>query len=320
MIVRRTLLALALLLAPRVAKAQEASPSPDAVAAESPEYSAAIDAALSDFQARRWDEARAQFRAAHALSPNARTLRGIGMASFEMADYPAAFDALDAALTNPTRPLTDEQRNQVTELRARARALFGRFTIPACPDARVLVDDMPIVPTGAWPEGAGEVSLGLGAHSVLMRRARGTDTVSSRTRLEVAGGESGVALELICPDRTLPNASRANTDDTPWIVAGVGGGVLVLGVTLTVLGAVDTAAVENAALGEEWASLSAANDRAPILTGIGIPLLVAGGAVALTGLVWGLVNLQPTTPARNVISSLQLRVGPAGVLLNGSFE
>jgi hypothetical protein len=318
-IARRTLLALAFLFAPRPAEAQEAALS-ETVATESPEYSVAIDAALSDFQARRWNEARTHFREAHALSPNARTLRGIGMASFEMADYPAAFDALDAALVNGERPLTDEQRVQVTELRERAHALFGRFTIPACADARVLVDDVPIVPSGAWPEGTGEVSLGLGAHSVLMRRARGTDTVSSRTRLEVAGGESGVALELVCPDRTLPNVSHASADETPWMVAGVGGGVLVLGAVLTVVGVLDAASVENASLGDEWASLSAANERAPILTGIGIPLLAAGAAVAATGLVWGLVNLQPTTPARNVISSLQLRVGPSGVLLNGSFE
>ena len=132
---RLVLLSLSLLFAPASVRAQDAI---DPVAtAESPEYAAAIDAALSEFQARRWPEARAHFRRAHALSPNARTLRGIGMASYEMADYAAAYEALEGALTNTTRPLTEDQHTQVLTLRDRALALIGRFTIPACEGARV---------------------------------------------------------------------------------------------------------------------------------------------------------------------------------------
>ena len=314
---RLVLLSLSLLFAPASVRAQDAI---DPVAtAESPEYAAAIDAALSEFQARRWPEARAHFRRAHALSPNARTLRGIGMASYEMADYAAAYEALEGALRNTTRPLTEDQHTQVLTLRDRALALIGRFTIPACEGARVLIDDVPVTPSDAWPESPGELVLTLGAHSVLMRRARGTDTVSSRTRVDVAGGEAGVALDLTCPDRTVAGSTHAGTDDTPWIVAGVGGGVLVLGITLTALGLADVAAVENATLGDEWANLRGANDRAPILTGLGIPLLAAGAAVAVTGLVWGLVSLQPSTPSRS-LSSLQLRLGPTGISLSGSFQ
>ena len=311
--------ALGFLYAPNPARAQEAvAPSPASEEeTESAEYSAAIDSALMEFQARRWAEARAHFRRAHALSPNARTLRGIGMASYEMADYAAAYEALEAALDSTTRPLTDEQRTQVLTLRDRTLALVGRFTLTPCDGARLLVDDVPTVPSGGWPETSGMLLLTLGSHRVLMRRARGTDTVSAATRMDVVGGEAGVALELACPDRTQAGApaSQESAGATPWIVAGVGGAVLVGGIVMTALGLADVAAVENGN-GREWSELRAANDRAPILTGVGLPLLVLGAGATLTGLVWGLVDLS-SAGAR---TTAQLRITPMSLALSGSFE
>ena len=240
------------------------------------------------------------------------------MASYEMADYASAYEALEGALTNPTRPLTEEQHAQVASLRDRALALIGRYTLPACEGARVLVDDVPVTPGGPWPMADGELILTLGAHSVLMRRARGTDTVSSRTRVEVAGGENGALLDLVCPDRSGPNgppSSNSETDLTPWVVAGIGGAVLLGGVVLTAIGFSEISTVEGATLGTEWSTLQGANDRGPILTGVGIPLLILGAGTTLTGLAWGLVTLP--TGAR---SSAQLRIAPFSVGLSGSFK
>src|SRR5262249_43441282 len=54
--------------------------------------------AVAEYDAGHFEEARALFRRAQAEAPSARTLRGIGMASFELRDYVEADRALAAAL------------------------------------------------------------------------------------------------------------------------------------------------------------------------------------------------------------------------------
>ena len=66
--------------------------------AESRQYTSLLEEAVSEYDARRYEEARALFRKAHDISPNARTLRGIGMASFELREYVEALRALEGAL------------------------------------------------------------------------------------------------------------------------------------------------------------------------------------------------------------------------------
>ena len=43
------------------------------------QYKQLIQQALGEFRRQNWPEARVLFRRAHALSPNARTLRGMGV-------------------------------------------------------------------------------------------------------------------------------------------------------------------------------------------------------------------------------------------------
>src|SRR6185369_1334355 len=81
---------------PRVVAAQEA---------ETPQYRGLLSEAVAEYDARRYEEARALFRRAHDLSPNARTLRGIGMASFELREYVEALRALEGSLVDQRRPL-----------------------------------------------------------------------------------------------------------------------------------------------------------------------------------------------------------------------
>ncbi len=47
-------------------------------------YRAAIDAAVQEYELNHFEESREQFARAHALNPNARTLRGLGVADFEL--------------------------------------------------------------------------------------------------------------------------------------------------------------------------------------------------------------------------------------------
>jgi tetratricopeptide (TPR) repeat protein len=71
--------------------------------------------------AGNWEEALALFRQAHALRPSARTLRGMGVASFEARHYADAIRYLTAAATETARPLTPEQLLAVEQLIPRAR-------------------------------------------------------------------------------------------------------------------------------------------------------------------------------------------------------
>ncbi len=303
------------------AQEQDAAPAP---------YDATIDAAVAEFSAGRWQEARALFQQAHAIHPNARTLRGIGMASFELRDYPAALRALAAALREPRRPLTDEQRAQVAELRDRARAFVGRFIVPAAPEGTLAyVDGVRVELDGEWPAAEAELLLAVGAHEITLRASADR---SASARVTVRGGEDGpleMDLAPLAPPRreesrpaaparqhVVGTRDRASEPSVaPWVVVGVGAGVMVVGAILLGVGAADIASVENAAAGTEWSDLADAHARGPDLTAAGGALLGVGAATAVIGLVWALVE---GGGARDP-DPLRVDVGPSGIELRGAF-
>jgi hypothetical protein len=160
--------------------------------------------AVAEYDAGRFEEARALFRSAHARSPNARTLRGIGMASFDLRDYVEATRTLDESLREKRRPLTAEQRRQVEALLARAETFIGRFTPRVDPpDAVLLVDGRP-----PRIEADGTVLLSFGHHRFTARCA-GCTPDEKGVDLEVVGGERS-PVELM-----LARASSAGVGVAP---------------------------------------------------------------------------------------------------------
>jgi tetratricopeptide (TPR) repeat protein len=158
---------------------------PRAVAAEeaeTPQYRGLLSEAVAEYDARRYEEARALFRRAHDLSPNARTLRGIGMASFELREYVEALRALEGSLVEQRRPLTAPQRQQVEGLLERTRAFVGRF-VPHLtpPDAILHVDGAPVA-----LETDGTLLLSFGRHAVT---AEAPGRLLETRELNVIGGE-----------------------------------------------------------------------------------------------------------------------------------
>ncbi|MEY4510473.1 MAG: hypothetical protein RLZZ450_2595 [Pseudomonadota bacterium] len=99
------------------------------VQAQSGSYQGTIDAAVDEYASGHWEEALALFRQAHALQPSARTLRGIGMASFETRRYAEAIRYLTEAATETARSLTPKQQHEVEQLIARAQAFVTHLTI-----------------------------------------------------------------------------------------------------------------------------------------------------------------------------------------------
>jgi len=97
--------------------------------------------ALVEFEGGHWIEAYNFFKKAHATSPSARTLRGMGMTSYEMGEYARALEELNAARASSDRPLTPAQIEQVDGLIRRSSLLVGTLEIAVSPEtAAVLVN------------------------------------------------------------------------------------------------------------------------------------------------------------------------------------
>lgn len=189
-------------------------------AGEDAAYKELIEQALSEFKHKNWPEARILFTRAHELNPNARTMRGMGIVSFEMRDYLSAVINLKAALEDTRQPLTEAQRKECEALLARARTYVGVFTVKLYPqDAQLLLD-------GALPTRDEEKRLlvPFGEHT-LSATAPGRQDAS--TKLNVQGGERGevlltlqtesapvavAALPTQVSEPTEPSATSSNLD------------------------------------------------------------------------------------------------------------
>ena len=99
---------------PGAPTAEAAPPSEEDVA-----YATQIERALEEFAAGQYLEAVDHFRAAYALRPSARVLRGLGKAYFELGEYVEASTAFERAL-NGTDALEGALQQEVEELLARS--------------------------------------------------------------------------------------------------------------------------------------------------------------------------------------------------------
>lgn len=183
------------------------------------EYDRLIREAVSEFDASRWEEARALFEQAHELSPSARTLRGLGMCAFELREYDDAIRLLSEALTDERRPLTRRQITQVEDLVARARAFIGHWRVTLePPEATLTVDDAP-----AEPNEAGEIVLSLGLHTF---EATLAGYQVERRRVEVHGGEDLEIALVLRPIQTVQVVVPSISTDAIAFLVAAGGSLL----------------------------------------------------------------------------------------------
>lgn len=208
------IVALIFLGAPCLASAQDRAEEPAG-------YLKLIEAGLNEYYAHHFVEARALFAQAHALNPNARTLRVLGMAEFEMRRYPQSLEYLRAALSSDVHPLDAELRTRTRELEQRALTFVGQVHIELQPTAAdVVIDDL----TTALPP-SGLVILQAGEHTL---EARAERYRTERRRLDIKGGEEltlriSLERELFKP----APAAQATSDSaplyaSPWLWTGVG--------------------------------------------------------------------------------------------------
>jgi hypothetical protein len=153
--------------------------------ADDAEYRAAVDDAVREFAAGRFEEARALFKRAHVLSPNARTLRGMGMTAFELRMYVQAIRELGAALADARKPLEGEMRARAAALLDKAEKFVGSVRVELTPPtAALLVDGKP-----PQPEASGVLLLDAGLH-VLSATAEGHKSTNVRISVEGAAEQT----------------------------------------------------------------------------------------------------------------------------------
>ncbi|HTU62438.1 MAG TPA: hypothetical protein VMF89_28455, partial [Polyangiales bacterium] len=175
---------------PSTAHAEEPSSAP-------PGYAEAINQAIAELEANNLPEAKEEFRRAHAIYPNARTLRGMGMVEFELRNYSVSVRMLEAALASQVKPLEGKLLTETDNLLERARRYLGEVVIKLEPSGAALRVD------GVKVREAGALRLEVGQHVI---EADAPGYASERREIRIDGGErSEVALSL----RSLSDVSSA---------------------------------------------------------------------------------------------------------------
>lgn len=183
------------------------------------EYQQTISQALDEYQFGHFAEARTLFAKAHALIPSARTLRGMGMAEFELRSYPQCIASLEEALNHPEKPLGGALRAETEALLSRARGFVAKVVVevrPATRNIALFVDEAPV----SWAQGR-TLLLNVGEH-VIEVRAEGYHP--ERRRLNVSGGQSETIRFSLSQEasRTPPPEPKRALYRNPWIWVGVG--------------------------------------------------------------------------------------------------
>lgn len=125
-------------------------------------YQSHVEQALVHYQNQHYVEAWRMFSAANRLWPNARTLRGIGRALYELRQYREAIDFFEYAEESPKHPLSAALRHEVRGLKKKARAALAHVKVQLSPTEATLTID-------GLEEFLGpnqELTLDPGAHSV----------------------------------------------------------------------------------------------------------------------------------------------------------
>lgn len=188
--------------------AREAT-APSGASNEEPqgEYKQLIDGALKEYGLRHFERARDLMRRAHAIEPNARTLRGLGKIEFELRNYGESVKYLSEALASQVKPLSEPLRQETLALLERANAYVGRLHVLVDPHtASVMVDGVTV---GSGPRV--ELALNDGVH-VLELHALGR--ISYRNPITVERGKQEsvhVVLEPIAVDE--PRAASSDHHD-----------------------------------------------------------------------------------------------------------
>lgn len=224
--------------APKDAAPKEAAPEAKAEAEQAPEPEAAaprpgpygpprdltfgqqdaygklLEDADAELELGNWQDARANYQAAHDLQPGALTDRGLGRVSVALGEFAPAVLNFEAVLATTWDALQDAEKAEVERWLLDARVHIGSYILETDPPgARVAIDG-----TYTTLED-GALVLSIGKH-VIRASAPGRD--SAELRIVVSGGEDKARLLLKLPvtgDMSARAAARAGSSFDPDHVA-----------------------------------------------------------------------------------------------------
>ncbi len=181
-------------------------PSAPSTLGEPPDYAALVDAAIREHELSHYQEARELLLKAHALFPNARTLRGLGKVEYELRNYGQAVNHLERALASPVRPLDPRLRMEVQELLGRARAYVGEVHVAVEPSSASVIVDGVTVASG--PQAS--FSLMVGDHLIEFHAA---GHFPERRAVHIKGGEeTKIQVVLNAPPAVTGESAQALGD------------------------------------------------------------------------------------------------------------
>jgi tetratricopeptide (TPR) repeat protein len=205
-----------------------AVPRAYAAGQETSEYTEAVHLGLAEFEEKNFLEARVHFARAHALYPNARTLRALGMVHFELKNYVESAQFLQEALNANERPLEADKRDKTEKLLARALGYIARLTLDIEPETQVVVDGK----STSLSSGS-ELVLGVGEHEL---EFRASGRMTDKRTLKVQGGEHETLRVQLAAVSSNPGAISSKSEDvapgrpvykSPWLWTAIG--VVVVG-------------------------------------------------------------------------------------------
>ena len=256
---------------------------------DSPEYLSAIEQAVTSFEASRYVEAREHFARAHAIAPNARTLRGLGMVELELGQRVPAAQHLAKALASSVLPLQGPLRESTAASLAGLRAQLAQLHVAVLPrDAVVRVSgnvvdarEGLILEPGTYEVEAEAVGFGPARETV--RLDAGDDRLLTLQLLAATPPVVGAPAPtpLFIEPRAVPRAGAG-----PWMVVGSGAAATVAGVVMLALAHRHQEKVADAKVDSSWSSYEDEASRYPWLTGGGMALTSTGLVGVATGLIW----------------------------------
>lgn len=121
-------------------------PSADSASPAPLSYEQLVHAAIDAQERGDFDTAHALFEQAFAQRPNARPLRGMGIASYQAGLFTRAIAELEAALKNPERPLEGTLRSGAEEILRQAKSQLGNLSFEVSPADTVVFVDQTLEP------------------------------------------------------------------------------------------------------------------------------------------------------------------------------
>lgn len=137
--------------------------------------------ATEELAAGRFEEGHILFLQAHALHPNARSHRALGLVLFELRQYIGAVEHLRASLMDTRRPLSPRLRSSAEDVLRRASRFVGVYSVRTSVAGAVVEVD------GHRREAL--IVLSPGLHTL---RVSATGYLATERQLRVLGGEDEV--------------------------------------------------------------------------------------------------------------------------------